>query len=35
MLLEYNYPPTPPADLNQDWMIDQEGIEILINDIIN
>ena len=35
MLLGYNYLPTPPADLNQDGMVDQEDIEILINDIIN
>ena len=35
MLLGYNYLSTPPADLNQDGMVDQEDIEILINDIIN
>tara|TARA_Y100001936_G_scaffold204150_1_gene207458 strand:- start:181 stop:669 length:489 start_codon:yes stop_codon:yes gene_type:complete len=35
MLLGYNYLPTPPADLNQDGMVDQEDIEILIYDIIN
>ena len=35
MLLGYNYLPAPPADLNQDGMVDQEDIEILIYDIIN
>ena len=34
MLLGYNYLPTPPADLNQHGIVDQEDIEILINDII-
>ena len=35
MLLGNNYLPTPPADLNQNGIVDQEDVHILINNIIN
>ena len=35
MLLENNYLPTPPADLNQNGIVDHEDVHILINNIIN
>ena len=35
MYLGYGYLPSPPADLNQDGIVDEEDIQFLINDIIN
>ena len=35
MLQENDYLPTPPADLNQNGIVDQEDVHILINNIIN
>ena len=35
MLLGNNYLPTPPADLNQNGIVDQEDVHILINNLIN
>ena len=35
MLQENDYVPTPPADLNQNGIVDQEDVHILINNIIN
>ena len=35
MYIGYGYLPSPPADLNQDGIVDEEDIQFLINDIIN